>query len=187
MGAKPLPCFHFGEDPRYLEYYVANYDYITIGGLVHKTAEAQRVWLDRIWPYMLDGSGRPKLKVHAFGMTAVWLMERYPWFSVDSSSWIQAASFGSIYTSEHGPVAVSTQSPSRHDVGRHLTTLAPAERAAVEEMLANKGFNHERLSTIYESRACYNCLGYMEVNDRINDRLRDSSWQYACNEVMELF
>lgn len=186
-GAKPLPCFHYGEDPRYLEWYVANYDYITIGGLVRRTAEDQRVWLDRIWPLMLDGSGRPRLKVHAFGMTAVWLMERYPWFSVDSSSWIQAASFGSIYTSEYGPIAVSSQSPSRHDVGRHLTTLTDVERAAVERMLAAKGFNNERLSTVYESRACYNCLGYIEVNNAINETLAKRGGQFDCGKVQELF
>ena len=33
-GATPLPCFHFGEDPRYLDWYVERYDYITIGGMV---------------------------------------------------------------------------------------------------------------------------------------------------------
>jgi hypothetical protein len=187
MGAKPLPCFHFGEDPRYLEYYVANYDYITIGGLVRKTAQDQKVWLDRIWPLMLDGSGRPKLKVHAFGMTAPWLMERYPWWSVDSSSWIQAAAFGSIFTSEHGPIAVSKDSPAKHDAGRHLSTLKDVERQAIEMMLDLKGFNFERLSTVYESRACYNTLGYMELNDIINDRISRNGGRFEVEQIQELF
>lgn len=187
QGAKPLPCFHFGEDPRYLEHYVANYEYITIGGLVRRTAEDQRVWLDRIWPLMLDGSGRPKLKIHAFGMTAVWLMERYPWYSVDSSSWIQSAAFGSIYTSEYGPIAVSENSPARHDNGRHITTLTTVERAAVEQMLNKKGFSVERLATIYESRAVYSTLGYMEVNERINAKLAQKQNQFDVCKVQELF
>lgn len=186
-GANPLPCFHFGEDPRYLEWYVAHYDYITIGGLVRRSSDDQQVWLDRMWPLMLDGSGRPKLKVHAFGMTAEWLMERYPWHSVDSSSWIQAASFGSIFTSEHGPIAVSSQSPSRHDIGRHLTTLTDVERAAVEAMLARKGFDYERLSTVYESRACYNCLGYMELNNKINAYVERRGGKLDVLKIQELF
>lgn len=187
QNAKPLPCFHYGEDTRYLEWYVANYDYITIGGLVRRTAESQRLWLDRIWPYMLDGSGRPKLKVHAFGMTALWLMERYPWFSVDSSSWIQAAAFGSIYTSEHGPIAVSENSPAKHDEGRHITTLKPIERQAVERMLNKKGFDVGRLATIYESRAVYNILGYMEVNQNINKSLEKKQGDLDVLKVQELF
>lgn len=187
QNAKPLPCFHYGEDPRYLEWYVANYDYITIGGLVRRSAESQRVWLDSIWPYMLDGSGRPKLKVHAFGMTAPWLMERYPWYSVDSSSWIQAAAFGSIFTSEHGPIAVSSSSPSKHEAGRHLTTFTDVERAAVEAMLGRKGFNYERLSEVYESRAVYNCLGYVELNNIINERLEARKGKLDVLKVQTLF
>src|ERR1035437_220472 len=31
-GTKPLPCYHFGEPPEILDYYIASYDYITIGG-----------------------------------------------------------------------------------------------------------------------------------------------------------
>lgn len=172
QGAKPLPCFHFGEDERYLEWYVQRYEYITIGGLVGKPVKDARTWLDRIWEkHMLDGAGRARLKVHAFGMTSPELMARYPWHSADSSSWIQAAAFGSIYTSEHGPIAVSKDSPAKHDAGRHLSTLTPIERQKLEDMLTLKGFNYERLSTVYESRACYNTLGYMELNNDINKRI----------------
>jgi hypothetical protein len=79
-GAKPLPCFHFGEDEKYLEWYISKYEYITIGGLVRTKAEDVMWWLDRIWnKYLVDGSGKPRLKVHAFGVTTISLMERYPW------------------------------------------------------------------------------------------------------------
>lgn len=169
LGAKPLPCFHFGEDERYLEWYVANYSYITIGGMVGKPSETLRVWLDRIWEkYMIDGSGRPRLKVHAFGITAVPIMQRYPWYSVDSSSWIQAAAFGSIFTPDWGPIAVSEKSPSRHDAGRHLTTLTQVEQEAVLTTLEKQGFTLERLSTVYESRAAYNLYAYGVLNAIMN-------------------
>jgi len=187
-GAKPLPCFHFGEDPRYLDWYVERYEYITIGGLVGKAQRDQEVWLDRIWEkHMLDRSGKAKLKVHAFGMTSPALMKRYPWYSCDSSSWIQAAAFGSIFTSEHGPLAVSKDSPSKHDAGRHLTTLTDVERASVEAMLARKGFNFERLSSVYESRACYNCLGYVELNKMINDHITEVGGVLDVQKAQQLF
>lgn len=187
-GAKPLPCFHFSEDPRYLDWYVQRYEYITIGGLVGKAQKDQEVWLDRVWEkHMLDGSGKARLKVHAFGMTAPALMKRYPWHSVDSSSWIQAAAFGSIFTSEHGPLAVSEHSPARHDAGRHLTTLSPVEQHSVKAMLARKGFNYERLSTVYESRACYNTLGYMELNKLINQHIEESNGVLEVQKAQQLF
>lgn len=188
MGAKPLPCFHFGEPLEYLDFYVKNYSYITIGGLVGKSSKDQERWLDEVWEKcMLDGSGQARLKVHGFGMTSPALMKRYPWFSCDSSSWIQAAAFGSIFTSEHGPLSVSTNSPARHDAGRHLSNLTTIERDAVEAMLARKGFNFERLSTIYESRACYNCLGYMELNDLVNEDVIRTGGVFDCTKAQQLF
>ena len=168
-GVKPLPCFHAGEDERYLEHYVANYEYITLGGMVGSSTKQLCIWLDRMWnKYLTDGSGRPKIKVHGFGITAIPIMERYPWYSCDSSSWIQSAAFGSIVSPQHGPLNVSEKSPSRHDVGQHITTLSPIEQQYVLDMLAEQGFTLERLATVYESRAAYNLWAYGVINEMIN-------------------
>lgn len=169
LGAKPLPCFHFGEDTRYLDWYVQNYDYITIGGMVGRSSIALAQWLDRIWEnHLIDGSGRAKLKVHAFGITAIPIMERYPWYSVDSSSWIQSAAFGGIVTAKHGALQVSSKSPARHDRGRHITTMTPVECDYLFRMLEEQGFTYERLSTVYESRAAYNLWSFGVINTLMN-------------------
>ena len=168
-GFRPLPCFHAGEDERYLEWYVKNYEYITLGGMVGSSTKQLCIWLDRIWDrYLTDGSGRPRLKVHGFGITAIPIMERYPWHSCDSSSWIQSAAFGSIVTPTHGPLSVSEKSPSRHDWGQHVTTLTAIEQDYIFQMLEKQGFTYERLSTIYESRAAYNLWAFGVINTIIN-------------------
>ncbi len=168
-GVTPLPCFHFGEDERYLEYYLSKYPYITIGGMVRQPTDQLIVWLDRIWnKYILDGRGEARAKFHGFGITSVSIMERYPWYSCDSSSWIQAAAFGSIYHPIHGPIAVSEKSPSRHDKNRHLTTLSRVERDYMLGQIEGNGFNEERLATIYESRAAYNLWAYCQLGDAMN-------------------
>lgn len=171
LGFRPLPCFHAGEDERYLEWYVANYEYITLGGMVGSRTEALIVWLDRIWDrYLVDGSGRPKVKVHGFGITAIPIMERYPWHSVDSSSWIQSASFGTIVHPKYGPLTVSEKAPSRHDAGQHVSTLSEIEREHVLRDLESQGFSYERLSTSYQSRVAYNLWAYGEINKQMNER-----------------
>lgn len=183
-GFRPLPCFHAGEDERYLEWYVQNYEYITLGGMVGSSTKQLCIWLDRIWDrYLTDGSGRPRLKVHGFGITAIPIMERYPWHSCDSSSWIQSAAFGSIVTPSHGPLSVSTKSPSRHDWGQHVTTLSPVEQDHVLQMLENQGFTLERLSTIYESRAAYNLWAFGVINTMINAQNNE----VYRREIQELF
>lgn len=168
-GAKPLPCFHAGEDERYLEWYVKNYEYITLGGMVGSSTKQLCIWLDRMWDrYLTDGSGRARIKVHGFGITAVPIMERYPWYSCDSSSWIQSAAFGSIVTPDYGPLSVSEKSPSRHDAGQHVTTLTPIEQDHILQYLEQQGFTYERLSSVYESRAAYNLWAFGVINTMIN-------------------
>lgn len=168
-GVKPMPCFHSGEDPRYLDYYVANYEYITLGGMVGGSVKQLQMWLDRIWEkHLTDGSGRPKCKVHGFGITSRPLMDRYPWYSTDSSSWIQATAFGVIETPQLGPLAVSEKSPSRHDWGQHYSTLTPIEQDKVCQWLEEAGFTYERLSTVYQARAAYNLWAYGVIGAMIN-------------------
>lgn len=185
LGAKPLPCFHAGEDERYLEYYVQNYEYISLGGMVGSSTKQLCIWLDRMWErYLTDGSGRPRLKVHGFGITAIPIMERYPWYSVDSSSWIQSAAFGSIITPEWGPLSVSEKSPSRHDAGQHASTLTAIEQDYVLQMLEKQGFTYERLSTVYESRAAYNIWAFGVINAMMNAQ---NNYEQFTHRVQELF
>lgn len=182
-GVRPLPCFHKGEDERYLQWYVENYEYITIGGMVGSSVNQLRLWLDRIWDrYLVDGAGRPKIKVHGFGLTSVQLMELYPWYSCDSSSWIQSAAFGNIVTPDHGPIKVSDKSPSRHDAGQHLTTLSQIEQDYLFSQLEKQGFTYERLSTIYESRAAYNLWAFGMINKMI-DAAHDNRFKARVQEL----
>jgi hypothetical protein len=191
QGVRPLPCFHFGEPPEYLEWYVKNYDYITLGGMVGASTAQLREWLEKVWQgYLLDGSGRARIKVHGFGITAVPLMEEFDWYSCDSSSWIQSAAFGSIVvpgaskSNPAMPVAVSSKSPSRHDVGQHITTLSQPERDYLRHLLAQNGFTEDRVANVYESRAAYNLWAFGEVNKLMDERRRSC---YVTEKQQDLF
>jgi hypothetical protein len=190
-GVTPLPCFHFEEDSRYLDYYVANYEYITLGGMVGATTAQLRNWLERVWEnHLIDGSGRAKIKVHGFGITAVPLMEEFDWYSCDSSSWIQSAAFGSVIvpgaspTNPAWPIAVSTKSPSRHDWGQHITTLSPPEKDFMFHLLEEWGFSYERLGEVYESRAAFNLWAFGEINRIMDERRRNN---YLAEKQQDLF
>lgn len=167
LGTRPLPCFHYGEDERYLEYYVANYEYITLGGMVPISTPQLKFWLDRLWEkYLTDGAGRPKIKVHGFGLTTVSLMSRYPWYSVDSSSWVQIAANGNIIHPDHGAIPVSVSSPARKQHGQHIDTMAPDLREALSRKLEEPGFEVKRLQEEYISRWTFNCWAFTEMNVR---------------------
>lgn len=162
LGVRPLPCFHYGEDERYLDYYVENYEYITIGGMVPISSPQLFHWLDRIWnDHLVDGSGRPRVKVHGFGLTSVPLMERYPWFSVDSSSWVQIGAHGNLFM-DGKTLAFSSQSPNAKVAGQHIDTLPPVMREAIEKRLLDQGFDPARMRDNTYARWAYNAWGYAE-------------------------
>lgn len=161
LGVRPLPCFHYGEDERYLEWYIANYDYITLGGMVPISTPQLIHWLDRLWErHLTDGSGRPKLKVHGFGLTSLPLMKRYPWYSVDSSTWVQWAANGMILIPGVGQVNVSCNSSSRKIEGQHLNTYTPPQRQAIIDAIEKLGFEPERLEKEYVSRWAFNVWAF---------------------------
>lgn len=90
-GLSPIPTFHLGGDINDL-YKILHYPYIALGGLVF-SSNKQR-YLDEVWSIMLRES--PKIRVHGFGMTNMDLMEMYPWYSVDSSTYKDGRRFGRI-------------------------------------------------------------------------------------------
>jgi len=168
-GVAPLPCFHYGEDERYLERYVANYEYITLGGMVPISTPDLLNWLDHLWEkYLTDSAGRPRVKVHGFGLTVIKLMKRYPWYSVDSSSWVQISSVGSVIHPDYGVISMSKTSPNRKAEGRHFDTFSLPEQQALAQEFARIGYTVEELRTSYLARRCFCMWAYCELNRRIN-------------------
>lgn len=151
-GLKPLPCFHYGEPIKYLKHYLDNYDYLALGGMVPISTADLRVWLDNLFhEHICDKSGMPRVKIHGFGLTSFPLMKRYPWYSVDSTSWVVTGRMGSVYIprqrqgksdySEDGwKVAVSTRSPSKKEAGQHIDTFSPGERKIILDYFKHKGY-----------------------------------------------
>lgn len=161
-GVRPLPCYHYGEPIEVLEYYIANYSYITIGGMVPISTPQLKLWLDRLWAnYLTDDRGRPIVKVHGFGLTSLPLMMRYPWFSVDSSTWVQWAANGMVLVpGQVGQVDVSNKSSRRKIKGQHMDSVSPLETAAIEASIRATGVDPERLRDLYYSRWAFNAFAF---------------------------
>lgn len=166
-GLHPIPCFHYGEDIKYLQYYIDNYDYISLGGMVPISSKELIIWLDSLFSkFICDVKGLPKTKVHGFGMTSLNLMFRYPWFSVDSTSWVLTGRFGSVfvpkfkderyvYNENSWKVCVSNQSPSQSNEGQHFNTFSPMEQEIITQYFDLKGFKIGKSEYRKENRKSY--------------------------------
>lgn len=161
-GVRPLPCYHYGEPIEVLRYYVENYSYITIGGMVPISTPQLKLWLDRLWADELThDDGSPKVKVHGFGLTSLPLMMRYPWFSVDSSTWVQWAANGMILVpGTVGQVDVSNKSSRRKIRGQHMDSVTPIETQAIEASIRRFGADPDRLRDLYYSRWAWNTFAF---------------------------
>jgi hypothetical protein len=155
-GLRPMPVFHsMFEDDEWLLKYMEDYDYIGIGGIAgtgfSKENLTQR--LDEIFEkYICPAPSRmPVVKIHGFGMTSFSLMLRYPWYSVDSTSWIITGRTGSIlvppvvdgklsYSRPPIKVDVSNRSPNVSNPQNHLHSMSKGTRETILEYIRSKGY-----------------------------------------------
>lgn len=97
LGAKTIPVYHIGTPEKWLKRYLDQTDYIALGAIANLDTSQRMLSLGHIWKtYLVDEKGFPKVKVHGLGLTAIDIMVRYPWFSVDSFTPVISAVWGSI-------------------------------------------------------------------------------------------
>lgn len=91
-----IPTFHVGSDLSYLFKYVDTTDRICIGGMVSYKSEIKTLksMLIKIFSAF---SGRTLPKFHAFGYFSPDILESYPWYSADASTWQNYARFGEFH------------------------------------------------------------------------------------------
>ena len=148
-GLSPVPVVHYGCPLKWVDKYLnAGYAILGVGGLGQgATKETYTAWADRLFAFICPRpSMLPTIKTHGFAMTAYDLMLRFPWWSVDSATWTKVGAFGGImvphkrggqFVFDVQPyiIAVSNDSPSNKQAGKHYQTLSKADRAIVAEWL----------------------------------------------------
>jgi len=175
-GTKPMPVYHYEEDFKWLEKCVNEYEYVGVGGIAKGASiESDRVLFDRIFDYIYKRN--LSVKIHAFGMAKVRFLVRYPWYSVDSTTWLQHANYGRImipsynamkqkFEYSYTPFVISVSNISLVKTGTshsHYTLVFPpriVER--IEEYFAMIGIDSEKLKTEQSERLRANAYYYEE-------------------------
>ena len=94
---KIIHVFHQNEDFKWLQRMLDDkMTYIGISPANDRTTKEKIMWLDRCMEYVCDDKGYPTVKFHGFAVTSLRLMLRYPWYSVDSSTWAMRAGRGEV-------------------------------------------------------------------------------------------
>jgi len=182
LGADVIPVFHVREPDSWLETYIQEgHEYLAIGGMVPESTPWLMDRLDHLWGTILsDESGTPRIKVHGFGLTVFDLMFRYPWYSVDSTSWLMTGVFGGcVLPTESGikRVFFSGTSPQARKVdGWHYQslTLVPGDprKTLIDKTLERYGVTAEQCSQTYQYRDQVNAAVYQELESMGSERFK---------------
>lgn len=142
---KLLPVFHMSEDFEYLRRYLAlpDLEYICISGFKDLTNKQREQWYEKCF-YEITHSNHPDIKVHCLGSATISNAVKFPFTSMDATSWIMTAANGSILT-DFGPIYIGKS-----------VKLTPQENEAVQEILDKYGYQLQDAIDNYRVRVCSN-------------------------------
>ncbi|TQE99423.1 MAG: hypothetical protein FKY71_08615 [Spiribacter salinus] len=156
--ATVLPVYHTGEDLSLRNYYMELTDYICLSMDQTMSERDRLAWAKRV--------AVPGWRYHGLAATGNNMVTQIGWHSADSSSWVTVGSMGGLLWpvgNRFRVLPVSSNSPSRHEAGHHLTTLSAYERARAEDYIRSKGFDPDALATSYQYRWCWNAYQWLEA------------------------
>jgi len=148
---KLLHVFHMGESFKWLKKAIYKMDYIGLSPANDCNTKQKIRWLDECMEYVLE-DGDPVVKFHGFGVTSMEIMHRYPWYSVDSSSWVTFSRFGTIlipflnalgefiHIRPPNTVQVTLRAPSRKENNlKHFNNLPIEMKAIIAKYIEDNG------------------------------------------------
>ena len=154
---KLLPVFHIGEDFRHLQNMLdatfngEHIPYIGLGGTVGLACTVKEDWYKQCFK-IIQQSSNANVKVHAFGMTSLNILENFPFTSADSTSWLMTSNNGNIIT-RFGVVCVSNISS---DKPNHISKLPKHTQQQIAAEVAQYGLTLEECSEDYKKRSVFN-------------------------------
>lgn len=147
-GLSPIPVFHQGERFAWLLKLLDDGEpYIGVSPSDDLSNSARGKWMDQVFTLLTDRRGKPICQTHGFGVTGIPFMFRYPWTTVDSTSWSLIGSYGRVLVPQYVsgkpvydrmPTAVVVSGLSSKIKGGNKLAYAmmgPTEQACVRRFL----------------------------------------------------
>lgn len=155
-----IPVFHMGEPWSYLEKILAyrhadgsKVQYMGLGGLVGVHSKDRIKWLNQVFA-AIKGSSNPKIKVHGFGVTALPILEQFPFTSADSTSAVITSAMGNIMT-PYGNMNFARKAGGVHAFYALSEPMQESILKLINE--TGLGFTIEQVADSYIARQLINC------------------------------
>ena len=173
---KLIPVFHQGEDFKWLKNMLEythedtgeHIPYIGISPANDSPIPGKLAFVDKCFD-IIKHSSNSNVKTHAFGMTSLKILEKYPFTSADSTSYLMQAVNGSIMT-EYGAINISDRRLTKDNA------LFLKDKSLFEKVVSKYGFTVDELATSIDNRMIYNikylldwCKNYEYKPDKIKN------------------
>jgi|TARA_R110000824_G_scaffold260399_1_gene449070 hypothetical protein len=136
-GLKPIPTFHRGSSWQELQRIAERYERFALGGVASEgtTRGVLQPWLDGCFYWIKKHWPR---RVHGFGIQAQWAIERYPFYSCDSTNVLKCAAFGDIIRFRNGRISIRDwEEDAKKTFDGGIMGGPNGERPYLERQLAN--------------------------------------------------
>ncbi len=100
-GLSPIPVFHAGERFYWLERMLKDGETYIGFSLSKDSTVAKDKYLDQLFSMICDAKGQPLIRTHGFALTRPFYILRYPWFTVDSTTWSLDAGMGHMLVPQY--------------------------------------------------------------------------------------
>ena len=154
---KIIPSYHFSEPIEFVENMLKGVDgfippYIAYGGRVGTPTKHLYNSLDNFFDVI--ERVKPDTKVHGFGITVLEILEKYPFTSADSTSWLKTAVNGSIFSDKLNKSIKISAKTFKDPL--HYSCLHPHLQEILLNEIKEYNFNLEALQNDVKERLKYN-------------------------------
>lgn len=111
-GIETLPVFHEDDNWDYLYEFMKCTNYIAISPANDSSVKRRMMWLDKVYSIL-----KADYKTHGLAATSKRLLERYPFYSVDSINWKAPFIYGRSASDKHVPQKI-VSAMARHEQGK---------------------------------------------------------------------
>ena len=169
-----IPVFHEGEDFSWLENMLRYKDadgrplqYIGISPHTETTTDRRLVFCKEVFQRIKRIN--PEVKTHGFGMTALNILQYIDFTSVDSTTWLKGAIYGTVLIPRHNKLAAMNVGERTTGAQDHFCWLGAEAKEEVCRIIEEAGFSTERLRKIDPTREAEEIMddGVVDITNNI--------------------
>lgn len=162
LGIFPVPVYHGDASLDYVRRYIDD-GHKLIGVGTSLEGKRNKIARQRYYASVIELCAKHGVKCHGFAITGD-MMFQFPWYSVDSTTWLKCAAYGKIIEVLPERQRVSTLHVSDRFVNQNygsMEQLSPNVQKRIINNVEAQGFEWEKVRTDLGYRAMYNARQFV--------------------------